>query len=183
MAINRKIYVSIATIVLLAVFLIAFLIYPVFLAIQKNSQELLKAKRKIILLSKETEGREKMEMLYRAYQQDFEAIEKVFIDPDAPLELISFLEETALNSQVELKISSVTKGMVKKDPWPNLLIQVSLTSFFPNFLEFLEKLENSPYLIEVLDLNVRQLAQKDVKSKEIPLVDTTAALSIKVFTK
>lgn len=168
MTINQKIYVALASIALLTTLLTVFVIYPFFLDIQKNSEELLQEKEKIIFLSQEAKGREKIEALYRAHQQDFSAIEKFFIDPEVPLDLINFLEETASTSNAQLAISSVTKNVAKKDPWSSLLLQLSLSATTPDFLQFLEQVETSPYLIEVLALT---------------LGETAATLTVKVFTK
>ncbi len=168
MTINQKIYVLAATITLLAVILAAFLIYPTFGAIQKNSEELILEKGKINQLSREAVRRQKVEKLYQAHEQDFKVIKQVFIDPDIPLELISFLETAGLNSEVQLTISSITKRAESKDPWPSLLLQLSTDGSPENFLEFLEQVEASPYLIEVLDLTIR---------------NTAATLTIKVFTR
>lgn len=168
MTINQKIYVSIAAFVFLAAIFITFLIYPTFSAVKKSSLELLQEKEKITLLHREAESREKTEQLFRKYQQDFETIEKFFVDPDVPLGLISFLETTALNSNVQIAISSLTKRVQMGDPWPSLLLELSATGSPSNFLEFLEKVESAPYTLEVLDLTLR---------------DTLAIMTIRVFTQ
>lgn len=168
MTINQKIYISIASFVFLAAIFIAFLVYPSFSAIKKSSLELPQEKEKIALLNREAESREKTEALFRKYQQDFETIEKLFVDPDVPLELISFLENTSLNSNAQLTISSLTKRAQMGDPWPSLILELSVTGSPSNFLEFLEKVESAPFLIEVLNLTLR---------------DTLAIMTVKVFTR
>ena len=82
--------------------------------------------------------------------------------------------------------SSATTKKTEQEPWQSLSAQLLVTGSFSNFSKFLHKLENGPYLIEVVDLNTRRLAEKDIQTKElenIPGADTTNVLSIKVFAK
>lgn len=162
-----------------------FLVFFLFKGVKNNSEAFSLEKEKIASLSEEKESRKKMEDVYKNYQPDLGEIEKVFIDPEVPIEFINFLEKTAGDSLVQLKILSMTKKTDKENAWPNLLFQISVTSSFSNFSKFLEKLENSPYLIETLELDVRALSEKELKSKEfenLSSTDTSTLLLIKVFT-
>lgn len=186
MAPLKKIYLSTIAFATLNILLIVFIVFPLFEEVKKNSEAFLLEKNKIASLSKEEEGREKMEGLYKNYQSDLEEIEKVFVDPEVPIEFIGFLEKTATVSQIQLKILSMIKKIEKEDPWPGLSFQLSAVGSFPDFLRFLEKLENSPYLIETLELNTRALTEKEIKSKEFesfPVADANTLFLIKVFTK
>jgi hypothetical protein len=168
MSINQKILFSIIAFVFLELILVFFLIYPSFSAIRKSSFDLLKEKERIALFDKEVELQKKAEALFLKYQQDFEEIEKIFVDPDVPLELINFLENTALATGTQFNLSSLTKKEQNKDPWPSLILGLSATSTPSNFLRFLEKVESAPYPIEVSDL----ILKNDFES-----------MTIKVFTK
>ena len=169
---KKKTIISLITFGILALVLIIFLIYFLFPEIKNNSEEFLLQKKKLILLAKEKENLEKMKDIYKNYQSDLDKIEKLLIDPEVPIEFISFLETTASTSDLQLEISSITKE-VRTDPLPSLSLQTLVTGSFPNFLEFLEKLETSPYLIEILDLNTKRSTGGD----------TNTSLSLKVFTK
>ncbi len=98
--------------------------------------------------------------------------------------------------------SATTKKTEKEELWQSLSAQLLITGSFSNFSKFLRKLENGPYLIEIVDLNTRaaamgekedlsslatrRLAEKDIQTKElenIPGADTTTVLSIEVFAK
>lgn len=179
----NRIYLSLVIFCALSILLIIFVVLPFFKGIREDSKELLFTKGKIIALAEQEEQLQKMEELYKTYQADLESFQKVFINPDVPLELIGFLEDTASSSPVQLKISSVGKRTLKQDPWPSLLIQLSATGEFPALLEFLEKIESGPYLIDALDITLRQLTSKDPRPEQIPLADIIAILSIKVYTK
>ena len=167
MIINKKIYFSLAIIFLLNLILI-IISYLIFNGIVKDSEELSLQKDKIVSLTKQIQEQEKAFLLYRIYQKDFKDIENAFIEPDIPVEFVKFLEETASSSNIQLEISSASKIITKEDLWPSLHFQLSLEGPTSNFLKFLEQVELSPYITEVLDLTLN---------------DKTANMTIKVFTK
>lgn len=126
----------------------------------------------------------KFQTLWQEIEPSFQKIEKLFIDPEAPVEFISFLEKISKDCQMAIKISSTPSSGTEKDPWPSLFFQISSATSSPKFLKFLEKLETSPYLIEISSLNVRELTEAELKSKEFEgrsLGDVAAALSLKVY--
>lgn len=183
---TKKIYLSTAIFGTLSILLLVFIVFPLFKGIKETSRIFLSEREKTASLVKEGEGLEKMKDFYRNYQSDFERIENVFIDPEVPVEFISFLENNANVSQTKLDILSMAKKSEKGDPWPSLSLQLSVIGSFPNFLEFLEKLEQGPYPVEISGLNTRSLTEKELGSKEFEGIfrpDTITSLSVKVFTR
>ena len=82
--------------------------------------------------------------------------------------------------------SSATTKKTEQEPWQSLSAQLLVTGSFSNFSKFLHKLENGPYLIEVLDLNTKKLTEREVQIagfENIPEADTITTFSIKAFTK
>lgn len=178
---NKKIYISAAIFGALSILLIVFLIYPLFKEIKKNSEKFFLEKQKLTLISQERESLAKLKEDYKTYQSDLEKIENLLIDSEVPIEFTGFLEETAKISEVESQISSMTKNPQENDPWPSLSFQILVNGSFPNFLEFLEKLENCPHLIEILNLNIRRLTERELE--KFPLGDAAVSLLMKVYTK
>ncbi|MDI6591776.1 MAG: type 4a pilus biogenesis protein PilO [Patescibacteria group bacterium] len=168
---NKKIYLTLAIFGILIISLIVFLIYPLFEEIKKDSEELLLQKKRMVSLTEQRENLKKIEDIYKNYQSDLDKIEKLLPDPEIPIELISFLEKASRDSEVGLEISSITKE-APTNFWPSLSLQISITGSTPNSLKFLEKLENAPYLIEILNLNIRR-SEKELKT----------SLLVKVYTK
>lgn len=173
MTVIKKIYLASFLFFLLVILLIVFLIYPLFKEIKKNSEELILEKNKIIFLAKERENLKKMGEIFKTYKSDLEKIENLFIDPEVPIEFISFLEKISRDSGALIKISPTPLKKFEKDPWPSIIFLIDLKSSFPNFLKFLEKLESSIYLVEIQNLNISRLTEGDIK----------ANFSIKVFTQ
>ena len=196
----KKIYLSIAIFGIISALLVVFVILPLFKEIKAISQNLFFKKNKIVYLSEERENIKKIENLYKTYQSDLDRIENLFVDPEIPIEFIGFLEKTATDSQIKLEIfsmtrvaarggdeqSSATTKKTEQEPWQSLSAQLLVTGSFSNFSKFLHKLENGPYLIEVLDLNTKKLTEREVQAagfENIPEADTITAFSIKAFTK
>lgn len=180
---TKKIYLSIGIGGLAGILLIVFLIYPFCQDIKRNSDGLLSEKKKIILAAKEKENLMALEGTFQSYQSDFNKIDNLFINAEIPVEFVNFLEENASLAQVKTKISGLTAKETKKDdPWPSISLQILVTGSFEKYLKFVDKLENSPYLIQILGLNIKKGGETD-SSAGLSLPDVSAFLTIKVFTK
>ncbi|MBZ9572050.1 hypothetical protein KJA15_01775 [Patescibacteria group bacterium] len=181
---KRKIYLSLAIFGIITILLIVLIIYPFFEEIKKNSKELISQKKRQISLQEEIKSFKEIESLYKTYQSNIEKIDDLFAEPEAPIEFINFLEKNAEKSQLSIEISPMAEK--ETGPWPSLFFQISTIGSFSNFLKFLEKLETGPYLIEISNLNVRKITEKELRVKRFEtfsLSDTNALFLIKVLTK
>lgn len=182
---KKKIYLW--SIIFLGIFLFFLvLVIPKILGeIRKNSENLISLKGELISLQKEAKNLDELEKTYQNYQSNLAKIDELFIDPKVPIDFINFLEKNAQISQLKIEISLSPQKEIKTDPWPSLIFRISTYGSFPNILRFLEKLENSPYLIKVSDLNIKRLAEREaqlIKYPELSTGDAESILSIKVFT-
>lgn len=175
----KKIYLSLIIFTFLAGALISFLIFPLWQEIKKSSQGLISQRQDLLLLSSKVENLEKFKILYQGLKPDLERIDTLFVNPELPIEFISFLEKNSREVGVLIKISPTLLKETKKEPWSFLIFQINLTGLFPNVLKFLEKLETAPYLVEIQNLNVS--SSKELE--KLPSAETKTALTIKVFTK
>lgn len=164
MSTKNKIYLYL--VIFLGISLIfLFLMIPYFLKkIQEKSEELVSLKKESVSLQKEMENLGQLEGIYQDYQPELVKIREMLIDPEVPVEFINFMEENAQISEQEIEISLFPQKKTKDEPWPALSVQVSTSGSSSGLLKFLEKLENSPYLIEILNLNIKKLADSDVES-------------------
>ena len=184
MNIKNKINLSLIFFLILAIFLIAFLIYPLLEDIKNNSKEIISQKKEIKVLENKIRDIEEFRKNYAKIRPNLEKIETLFIDSEAPIDFISFLEKTSKGCQVSIEI--VPAAITNEEPWPSLSFSITLTGSFPNFLRFLEKLESGPYLTEIQNLSIKRLQDTELKSKEfesLSLGDIQASFLIKVFTK
>ena len=152
---------------------IVLVIFPLFLGIQKESQNFISQKGELAKLEKKIQNLKNFQIFGKEYLVNLEKIEKLFIPSSKPLEFIEFLEKEGENSNLDIEI--LPFALEKKDKsWPSMNFRLSLTGAFSDFLKFLERLESAPYLIDILNLNV-------VKGEEGP--ETKIILLIKVYTK
>jgi hypothetical protein len=186
MTLKNKIILSLVAFSVLSISLAAFLIYPFFREIKMNSEDLIFKKQKLLSLKTKIENLKNFQGLWPGIEPNLEKINQLFIDPEVPVEFISFLEETARDCEISIEISPLLPSKIEKDPWPSLFFQISSTTSFTKFLEFLAKIESSPFLIEIQNLSARRLTEKELKLKEFEkfsLEDVKTILSIKVYTE
>jgi len=186
MALKNKINLSLFIFLVLSVFLIVFLIIPCFKDIKNNSRELISEKEKIASLEDKIKNIEEFKKNYQEIEPNLEKIGTLFVESEAPVDFISFLERTSQDCKTLVKISSSFVTKETKDPWSSLSFQITSAGSFPNFLKFLEKLESSQYLIEIKNLNITRLNEFELKSKEFEnfsFGDVKANFLLKIYTK
>ena len=183
---NKKIYISL--IVFFAIFFAVafFVILPIVSAIRNDSQRLSVEKKAQSSFSKERQTFKEFEKVYEELEPDLEKANDVFVDSEVPISFIDFLERTAYSSNILIEISSVDLIKDKKDIWPSLKFQLEIFGSFSNCLKFLERLENSTYLINIQGLGVSRLNEDSLGSKGeagFSVGDISAKVSLKVFAK
>lgn len=149
--------------------------------IQEASKDLIFFKQRFLTLQKEEKNLQQLKAVYQTYEPHFKEISQVFVNYEGPVKFIEFLEKTAQISQQEIDISlSYIKKEKENEFWPSLAFRISTKGSFPDFLKFLSKLENSPYLVEILNLNIK----KTTKTPQIsPKSEVESNILIKVFAK
>lgn len=186
---KKKIYLSIIIFGIILVLLVVFLLHPLFLEIKKMSQETVSQKQVLASFAAEIENLEDFKRIYPAISSNLKKIDDLFINPELPIGFISFLEESAEQSQLIVRISPLPARRIKRTPWPFLTFQIKTTASFPGFLRFLDKIENSPYLIKIQNLTAIKVPERNLHPREefeefIPdkVAEVTAVIILKVFT-
>lgn len=179
MAIKKKIYLTLIIFSLLIILIIVFVVFPLFRGIKNNSKELIVQKEKFVALEAKITNLEKFKVLYAELQHFLKEIDNLFVDSRVPVEFIGFLEKTSEKSQLKIEILPTSDKEIEKDFWPYLAFQITSTGSFPNFLKFLEKLENSPYLVEVQNVSIGKLTGDEGVISD----NVRANFSVKVFVK
>lgn len=94
-------------------------------------------------------------------------IENLLLDRELPIPFISFLEEKKREENLGMKITTSNLSPLTKSPPQFLEFHVLLEGGFDGILRFIEKLENAPFLLEVNDLKVFAVSDKNVLNCEI----------------
>lgn len=178
MIIEKKIKTSVAIFFSLVVLINVFVVYPIFKNIKDDSQSLISEKNRLLSLNKKIEDLKKFDVLYKDRKEILKQINSLFIDPEVPVDFINFLERTGSQSSVNVEINPFSVGKDNKNSWPFLNFQATVSGPFASFLLFLEKIENSPYLIEIQSLTIGQPTEAGQ-----PTGNIKATISFKVFSK
>jgi hypothetical protein len=163
---SKKIYVTLAVFVCASAAIIVLFIYPFLSKIIADSNEILQQKQERLTIGADISNLENLKVFYRDHSADFDKIDKLFIDKDVPVEFINFLEKTASDSSISIKISSAA-SVTKNDPWPSLSFEITLVGPFPKVMRFIEKLESSPYLTDIQNFSVAGLKDADFRLTDI----------------
>jgi len=140
----------------------SYLIFQTIRDIKKGSSALLSQREKTILLEKKIKALEEINKNYKNDKEKLEKIDSLFVKADEPIsfiKFINFLRQTEESCQVSINISP--PSLQKKDSVPYLSFQVSGEGRFIGVMRFLEKIENSPYLIEISRLSLRRVIPKE----------------------
>lgn len=183
---KKQILILITIFLGITILLFFLVISPLFKGIKKNSADIILIKKELISLDSQTKNLEEFRKFYQKNQSDLEKINKLFINPEIPIDFVNFLEKAAQDSKISIKISLSQYGGTKKDTWPSIQFQISASGPFTDFLKFIEKIETSPYLIEIQNLNINRSTETSPSltgPKETPRVEVKANLTIKVYTQ
>lgn len=172
MKIKNRINLSIVILALSAVLIFIFGIYSVFKNIETDSRKSINREKELAVLEAKIANLENFKAVSRDFEEISERIDNLFIDLLVPVDFIRFLENLAEFHYLDINISPATSDKSNKDQWQSLVFQITNRGSFPDFLRFLEKLENSPYLIEVRNLNIAREGE-----------GIRAVFSIKVFAR
>ncbi len=147
-------------------FLAVFFIFPLLNEIKINSKDLISAKNRVAFLSAQTKETENFKNNYEAHRPNLDKIEKMFVDSDNPVDFIKFLEKTAtdlsITSQISLPSSKNSMGTGPE----SIIFQLSSKGSFSEMLNFTQKIETGPYLIEIENLTIQNSQEKDTQEKD-----------------
>jgi len=173
MNLKTKIYTLLFILGIVNLAMIIFVIYPLFKGIKENSQEFITQKENLALLRSEMTYLRNFEKIHMIQKDELEKINVLFANSEAPVNFISFLENTAQNCQLSITILPGGSQKSEKDPWSYLVFRISVSGTFSNFSRFLEKIENSCWLIDIFDLQIKKAKAENI----------SANFSIKVCSK
>lgn len=165
---------SIFIFIVSAALIAAFIIRPFFNDIKIGSKELVSQKENLAILEAQMANLEKFKIIYKNLEEISEKVDRLFANPEVPVEFIGFLENTAEEYHLKIEIFPASARATEKDLWSYITFQISTSGSFADFLKFQKRMENGSYLIEIQNLNISRLTE----SGEIQ-----ASFTIKVFTK
>jgi uncharacterized protein with PQ loop repeat len=157
-----------------AILISLFVIYPILKDIQNGSKNMVSEKNQSLELDERIASLERFKVVYKSLQEILNKMDALFVRAELPVDFIDFLERTARSCSVDIDISPISSDKKPNDLWPSIGFQVISSGSFPNLQLFLEKIENSPFLVEIWNLTV---------SKTSGSGNVSTLFSLKVFSK
>lgn len=165
---KQKIYLSIFVVVIIFFLLLFFFIIPAFRSIVQTSEQLASRRQELASIESLSKNFNDFEKNFLLYKQGLEEMENLLereslIDPEIPISFINFFKEEASDFNLALKISPM--GLYKKEDefWDYMNFRIEGTGRFVDIMRFLEKLENSRWLIEETSININR--QEEFRSQ------------------
>ena len=187
MNLGNKLNIPLLIIAFLNASLIIFLIYPLWSDIVMASQDLKNQIESLVVFDAEIKNIEVFRNLYPGIRPNLEKASDLLVIYEAPVEFMKFLE--AVSDDCQLSTTVMASAIVQnkeKTSWPLLSFQITSLGSAPDFYKFLDKIESGPYLIEIQNLKINRLTEKELEQKEFVglfLGDVKAVISVNLFTK
>jgi len=147
-------------------------------AVMQSINELFSLKEAIASLDRQEENFKGLNNNYQANLDIINNMGKAFVDADEPLDFLSLIETSSQELGLTAKIVPAISRKSKNEIWPAMVFQISCQGKPELIIALLEKLENSDYLAEITDLNLKRV--KDEKNASFKI---EAGFNLKVFVR
>ncbi len=167
------------------IILLFFVLNPLKSKVEESTENYALAQKDLEMIEGRQKELEKARQDYEEVEKGLDFTKEAFVDSEAPLELLQFLENTASGASLSISISPHNlKEEEEGSFWEGVGLQLSLGGGFSDFLSFFDKIENSPYLIEIQNLSVHQASENNLeKEKDVSKKDIRGNIIIKALTR
>lgn len=163
---QNRIYLIITAFVFLSLILVIFLVYPTFKDIKKSFNDISLNREKAAFTYEQSKELESFKDNFDNYEANLLQTEKLLIDPANPVNFVEFAEKIAADLGIEIEMSIVREEKKKeeeknKKPAPPIAssFMISAEGNLSSIVNFSEKLEASPFLLQIVKLSVNKPAQ------------------------
>ena len=169
---SKKILLASLAALLGAFLFMFFVVLPLLSGVVKTTELLKAEKLKRADLEAQILAIEDFRRFKNANQENFKQFDTLFLKEQNPSPFFNFLETLASREGFSLKIVPQEPKKLPEDRWASIDFQVSSQTSFSKFFAFLEKLEQSPYLLEIKNV---QIAKKEGLPAVVPTKGGTKA--------
>lgn len=185
MIIGSKIKISLLSLVVLMGSAV-FLMKPILGDIGNASRQLMAERSNLFALEAKIKNLENFQKEYEKLSPDLKKADSLLVDDQLPVDFIRFLEKISSEAGISLKISPVSSLKIAADSWSSSGFQLFLAGSYPKILQFVEKLENGPYLTNFQGISFSRLTDVRLKTKEFEKFsygDVEGNIVVKVFVR
>ena len=174
---KKKTYSTLAIFIIISLFLVVLVIWPILNGIKRNSVDLISAKNSIATLEARVAATNNFKKSYADYKTNLDKIDQLFVSPDNPVDFIKFLEDTASDCDITSQVSPSFSKDYQKSAQNFVTFQMNSIGSFSGLLEFSKEIESGPYMLEIESLTIQDSGGTSKVEK------FSASFAIKVFTK
>ena len=178
---RNKIYLSIAIFLLVFVFVCVLGYIFIFNDLQKAASELQKSKTALAELDHSLSGLEDFRQKKSNFDNYSAEVNQIFVDPQAPIAFLGFLEKESKDLGVSFDISpfSLTKEELTVF---GSAFYITVSGGATNVLKFFNRLETSEYLFEISKVNISRFSGKELL-QNVKEGDIILSCVLKTFNK
>jgi hypothetical protein len=183
---GKKIFLVSLIFLLIFSFLVIFMIPSLTDSLKRDSDFFISLKKTISLTEGQIEDFENFRDKQSFYNSKVSEIKDFFINPEVPIAFLEFLEDKATELNLSIKISPINLTEQDEDPWDSLGFQIMVTGSPSNCLKYLEKVQLSRWLLEVRDLEIQKISERDFDTSDLEKNtggDIYMVFSLKVYSQ
>ncbi|MCU0653539.1 MAG: hypothetical protein MUD10_04755 [Candidatus Pacebacteria bacterium] len=159
-----------------AITAIVFLaIMPAIAALEGVGDLMREQQDKIAGYEKKIQAARDFAVFRKAEKSNMEKIGQVFVDAKMPLDFINSLETLARDAAVKLDFSSSVQPQKGAKEQPAISIEADVSGSLPGLRVFLEKIESSPYLVQIMAVNMQIEEGEAIEAPAAESASTTEA--------
>lgn len=156
---ENKILTIILSFALVFILLCVFVVFPLGKSIKAQADELFSVRKEFRMIRQKSQTLTDWEGEYSDFKTDLERVKTLYVNKEVPVDFLDFLETTAHDSDLLIEISLTPQ----KDDEKSLNLKLVLFGSPQDCLMFIEKIESSPYLIEMGNFDLIRLSQEHLK--------------------
>lgn len=181
---KKKIYIVVAVAVVTSVCLLVLGVIPFAGQVQRSSRAFASQRALLALISVRIDEVKGFQDDRSSLSYNLNRIESSFVEVDSPVVFLNHLETIAELSQLSIKIYPFQSQVAIEDLWLSIGFRVNLGGKAQDCLRFLEALEQSKWLFEVLELNLQKISDENLYHREFEDLqkgDAYLSLTIKAY--
>lgn len=151
---KNKIYITVGVFIIIFLVLIALGAIPFLGKVKQSSQNLVAQNSLLNLVNARIVEVEGFQDNRSQLRQDLNRIESVFIEEDSPVIFLNSLESIAKRTELSIDIFPSAASSETTDLWSSVGFRLSIEGDVENCLKFLEILEHSKWMFDILYLSL-----------------------------
>jgi len=181
---KKKIYIVVAVAVVVSVCLLVLGVIPFAGQVARSSQAFAGQRALLDLINVRIDEVKGFQDDRSSLSYNLDRIESAFVEADSPVVFLNHLETIAKLSNLSMKIYPFQSRVALEDLWLSVGFRVNLGGRVQDCLRFLEALEQSKWLFEILELDLKKISDENPHYREFEDLqpgDAYMSLTIKAY--